>query len=74
MKKFIFAFALAVALLAGSQNSAQAGTYGISFGLSLSVSTTCTPNYCPPSYCPPAPYFAPAYPYAYYAPAPYYGY
>jgi hypothetical protein len=70
MKRFVFAVTLALALLAGSQNTARAnggGGFSISLGFSIgfSVSGGCQSGNCPSPYS----NFAPSYGYA-----PAYGY
>ena len=78
MKRFLFAFTLALALVAGSQGTARAnggtnynGSIGLNLGFKIGFSYTsnCQQGYCPSSYCPsgycPSPYdnFAPSHPY-----------
>ena len=74
MKRFIFAVALALALVAGSQNTARAGSCSFGFGFNIgftvgfSAFSSCNQGCCPPACysCPthsPSPYdhFTPAY-------------
>ena len=69
MKRFIFAFTLALALVAGSQGTARAnggtnynGSIGLNLGFKIGFSYS---GNCQQGYCPSSPYdnFAPSHPY-----------